>query len=307
VLKDILIFAGGAVMTSLGVRLAATSAFWDWAIGIGVAVMLLSAGHLLFENLARPRLKGRKVDPLLVTAMTAAFVAFGALAIYAIKGAPQPGTAIVASNDAKPSYPEIGLIPPASRHEIIWNPKNNLMLFAGPEGKVSTSTSWTPVFVVKTLNNTYVQDATVKWQIEMAGISKLVEESKNLSEFHIDTSNNGISIRGNPNNLGSFTYRDQDLASSQDVPISFITNAGANAFIPSNVYNNAAFYVLALMPDAAGARIDPFTFSVTVSWNLPTPGSQKFLVKTTIVNAKPPNVIDPRLDAFMSFEVAKVQ
>jgi hypothetical protein len=306
VLKDILIFAAGAVMTSLGVRLSASSAFWDWAIGIGVTVMLLSVGHLLFENVVRPRLKGRKVDPLLVTAMTAALVAFGALAIYAIKG-PQAGPVSTASNDSKVMHPEIALIPPSSRHEIIWNPKNILMLFSGPEGKVSTSISSTPIFAVKTVNNTYVQDATVKWQIEIAGIAKLVAESKNLSEYQIDISNNGIAISGKPNNLGSFTYRDQDLASSYEVPISFITNAGTNAYIPSNVYNNAALYVLALMPDTAGARIDPFTFSVTVSWNLPSPGSQKFLVKATIVNAKPPNVADPKLDAFMSFEVAKVQ
>jgi hypothetical protein len=61
------------------------------------------------------------------------------------------------------------------------------------------------------------------------------------------------------------------------------------------------------MPDTYGARINPFTFSVTVSWNLPSPGSQKFLVKANIVNAKPPNAAEPKLDAFISFEVAKVQ
>jgi hypothetical protein len=64
-------------------------------------------------------------------------------------------------------------------------------------------------------------------------------------------------------------------------------------------------YTLAMMPDTPGARIDPFTFSVAISWNLPAPGSQKFLVRATIVNAKPPHADDPKLDALMSFEVTK--
>jgi hypothetical protein len=66
-------------------------------------------------------------------------------------------------------------------------------------------------------------------------------------------------------------------------------------------------YTLALMPETAGARLKPFTFSVTVSWNLPTAGEQKFLVKANIVNAKAPNIEEPKLDALMSFEVAKVE
>lgn len=60
------------------------------------------------------------------------------------------------------------------------------------------------------------------------------------------------------------------------------------------------------MPDKLGARIDPFTFTVSVTWNLPTSGSQKFLVTANIVNAKPPNVAEPEINALVSFTVEKV-
>jgi hypothetical protein len=66
-------------------------------------------------------------------------------------------------------------------------------------------------------------------------------------------------------------------------------------------------YTIALMPDKAGARIEPFTFLVSVNWNLPVPGAQKFLVRATAVNAKPPNVDQPEIDALMTFEVEAVR
>jgi hypothetical protein len=141
----------------------------------------------------------------------------------------------------------------------------------------------------------------------MTGVAKLLKDSANLAEYTIDTTDNNITIMGGPQSLLPFTYRAQDVVSSEVVPIPFITNAGANAFIPNNVYNNAALYILALMPDTYGARINPFTFSVVVSWNLPAPGSQRFLVKANIVNAKAPGVTEPKLDAFITFEVATVQ
>jgi hypothetical protein len=244
------------------------------------------------------------LDPLLAIALTASVIAFASLGAYVIR---QPASEGAQNYPHSPDEPDIALIPPSTRHEVIWNPKLSYMLFSGPEGKVSKSTSYTPIFTVKTTNNAYVQDATVKWQIEMFGIAKLVKDSKNLSEYEIETANDSITIMGGPNRLIPFTYRDQDMASSQDLPIAFITNAGANAFIPNNVYTNAALYILALMPNAAGARINPFTFLVSVSWNLPNPGTRKFLIKASIVNAKPPDVDEPKVDALMSFEVAKVQ
>jgi hypothetical protein len=306
-LRDILIFAAGAVMTALGVTISASSEFWHWVIGIGITAMLVSAVHLFFEHFIRPRLV-RKVDPLLVTALSGALITFGALTVYAIKGPQAPLGAANADAHGTPSAtPDLALIPPDSHHEIRWNPRASYMILAAPEGEIKDNRGTTPIFIVKTVNNTPVQDATIRWQTEISGILKLVKESKNLSDYKIDATGGNLTISGGPTPLIPFTYRDSDIASSQDISVPFITNAGANAFIPSNIFSSAMLYTLALMPDTPGARLNPFTFSVTVSWNLPTPGSQKFLVKATIVNAKPPNIDEPKLDAFMSFEVAKVQ
>jgi hypothetical protein len=280
---------------------------WIWQASFSLAVIIVLAGFavLAYDFFVRP--KGKRLDPFLGTAIIALVVALVSLAIYAVRGPPQVAGSEETST-AKPAQPEIALIPPDTRHEVIWNPKKQgLMIFSGPEGKVSNNSSWTPVFRVKTVNNTYVQDASIRWQIELTGIASLLKESKNLEGYTIDTSHGGVTIMGGPDHLMPFTYRDQDLSSSQSIPIPNITNAGAEAFIPNNVYNNAAFYILALLPDKPSARLDPFTFSATVSWNIPTPGSQKFLVKISIVNAKPPNVDEPKLDALISFEVAKIQ
>ncbi len=276
---------------------------WIWQASFGLSAIVVVAGLcvLAYDFFIRPRLQGRRLDPFLAIAAVAIVVAAISLGMVIARNPSSntgPGQQVVP--------PELELLPPSTRHEIIWNPQKSYMIFAGPEGAVSNSLSTTPIFYVKTTNNTYVQDATITWQTEISGIQKLVKASKNLSDYTINVDNGDITIMGGPNNLIPFTYRDRDIASSQDVSIAFITGAGAKAFIPSNVYNSAMLYALALMPDAAGARLDPFTFSVSVAWNLPVPGAQRFLVKTTIVNAKPPGASEPKLDALMSFEVTKV-
>jgi hypothetical protein len=297
------------LLLMLGPRAFPDVPIWAWQIAFCIVGIVFVGALilLLYDLVARPRLKGNpKLDPLLWVASTALMIGVIALGAYIVRG-PNRAPSEVVSATAKTIVPEITLIPPNARHEIIWNPNKNYMPFSGPEGTVNTNVSYTPIFTVKTQNNTSVQDATVRWQTEITGLAKLVKESPNLSAYTIDTTDNNITLMGGPQSLLPFTYRSQDIASSEIVSIPFITNAGANAFIPTNVYNNAALYILALMPDTYGARINPFTFSVTVSWNLPSPGSQKFLVKANIVNAKPPNVSEPKMNALISFEVATIQ
>jgi hypothetical protein len=307
-LRDILIFAAGAAMTALGVRLAATSPFWDLVIGVASVVMLLSAVHFAFDKFVRPRLKRQKnLDSLLVMAMTGALVAFGALGIYVFRGPQNQNPGAGTAGPTTAIAPEIALIPPDMRHEVKWDPEIGYMVVAAEEGKVKDRQWTTPVFVIKTLNNTAVQDATIRWQTEITDLLKLVKDSNNLVDYKVDTTGGNLTISGGPKPRVPFTYRDTDLKSSQDISIPFITSAGARAFVPSNIFSSAMLYTLALMPETAGARLKPFTFSVTVSWNLPTAGEQKFLVKANIVNAKAPNIEEPKLDALMSFEVAKVE
>lgn len=305
--KDAPLFAASAVLTALGFRLAASSPFWDWVIGVGATVMILSAVHIAFERFIRPHLKGKKnMDPLLVMAMTAATVTVGAIAIYALRSSPRHDSALPLSNV---SQPELVLVPPEKRHEIVWNPRKQYAVLCAPEGQISDSFWSSPIFYLKNLTDTPAQDVTVTWQTEISGVEQLVKSSARLSHYNFGFSKDGLTISGGPTQLIPFTYRSSDIASSQDIQIPFVTNAGngSQAFIPMNVYATALLYTIALMPDTSGARINPFNFSVTVTWNLPSPGTQRFLIKATIVNAKPPDVSEPEVDALMSFEVAKVE
>jgi len=276
---------------------------WIWQASFSLAAIAVLAGIavLAYDFFIRP--KGKRVDPFIATAIIAMFVALVCLGIYVARG-PQIADKDASDSGSTPVQPEITLIAPEQRHEVIWNPKKQLFIIYGPEGETREDRWNTPIFRVKNLSNTAVQDATVTWQIEITGIEKLVKSSARLSSFTFDfTGKDRVTISGN--SLPTFTYN--DIRASQGVPVTFITSGGSDAFIPANVFTNLLMYILALMPDQPGARIDPFTFSVTVSWNIPKPAVQKFLVKTTIVNAKPPNVTEPEIDALLSFEVAKVQ
>jgi len=164
-LRDILVFSAGAVMTALGVRLSASSPFWDWVIGGGVLVMLLSAGHLASERIVRPRLKGKNLDPLLVTAMLAALISFGALAIYAFR---TPFRAAGVSDQIS-SQPNISILSPKDRYEFAWDPATSMQIQLGREGKPKIKgTTYMPAFVLRNSSSVAAQDATVKWRTDIS-------------------------------------------------------------------------------------------------------------------------------------------
>src|SRR5260370_41971310 len=80
--KDIFIFAAGAVMTALGLRLARGSPFWDWVILASVIATVLSASH----GFTRVRLAERKLDPFLTVAVIGIVTALTSLGLYIVKG-----------------------------------------------------------------------------------------------------------------------------------------------------------------------------------------------------------------------------
>lgn len=276
---------------------------WGWQVSFAISGIIVLAGFavLAYDFFFRP--KGKRLDPFIATAIIAMIVALISLGIFLARDPERSSISSVTGPGAS-ADPEIMLLAPEPRHEIAWQPNKQLAIVYGTEGQLRDDQWWTPIFRVKTANGAVAQDAIVTWQIELTGIEQLVKSSSRLSRFTFDFSTKGrVTISGG--GLPSFTYN--DLKASQGVPITFITQNGSDAFIPSNVFANILLYVLALMPDQPGARIDPFTFSVSVSWNIPKPGSQRFLVRTNIVNAKPPNITAPEIDALLTFEIAKVQ
>ncbi|MFZ0844398.1 MAG: hypothetical protein WAM62_01295 [Pseudolabrys sp.] len=91
--KDIFLFAAGALLTALAVKLSAASPFWDWVILAGIVLMVSSAAHGLYS-----RFRGKqKLDPLLGVAFVALAVAIASLGIYAFKGV-QTAVPVVSSD-----------------------------------------------------------------------------------------------------------------------------------------------------------------------------------------------------------------
>jgi hypothetical protein len=225
---------------------------WQGSFALAAIVVLAGLAVLAYDFFIRP--KGKRLEPFIATAIVAMIVALVSLGIFLAKG-PQiadRGATEVASGQQ--SQPEIALIAPEKRHEIIWDPTKQLAIVYGPEGQTRHDFWKTPIFHVKTLSGPPVQDATVTWQIEITAIEQLVKSSSRLSKFNFDFGNKDrVTISGG--GLPSFIYN--DVRASQGIPITFITANGAEAFIPSNVFANIFYTFLHLCQISQGRGLIP--------------------------------------------------
>ncbi len=104
---------------------------WRYILWSCMAIAVGGICFLVYDLAIRPRLPGKKLDPLLAIAFAALFIAIGALGIYAVRG-PQSAAGDPATKAS--SRPEIMLDPPGRRHEIVWNPKKQSWIIYNPEG-----------------------------------------------------------------------------------------------------------------------------------------------------------------------------
>ncbi|WP_164638383.1 hypothetical protein [Rhodopseudomonas sp. BR0G17] len=274
---------------------------WVWQASFSVAAIVALAGVLVlvYDFFIRPR--GRRLDPFIATAIVAVIVALVSLGIYVAK-APQHALEGHLNAPAALGDPEISLLPPTERHEIRWSPTNSNEIRIASEGKISEGNWSVPVFALKTTTAISAQDVSVAWQIDMVGIESIVKTSPLLEESNFKFEVNKVTINGISKNP-SWLY---NLSQSETTNFPFVTPSGTKAFIPLPVFANLMLYTIALMPNEVGAKISPFKFTATVSWNLPRPGLQKFSVTAHVFNAKGPNLSSPRVDALMSFTVEKL-
>ncbi len=213
-------------------------------------------------------------------------------------GAPVP---VVAGN------PEVVLIAPEERHEIIWDPKNDPEIRIGVEGKMVEGRWSVPTFQLRATNDIAIQDATVEWRADMISVSELLKSSPRLTDNKVSLNNGDrdkILIPSSGNKAG-WVY-DVLQTASQQIPFVTPNPPGAAAFIPLDVFTNAMLYTVAKLPDGLGAELTPIPFTVTVTWTYPTPGRQQFSVVGTAKNVKPADVPEPLIHAVMQFSVKRI-
>jgi hypothetical protein len=96
-----------------------------------------------------------------------------------------------------------------------------------------------------------------------------------------------------------------ELEWSVSLPLPFITRE-TPTFIPLSVWNHAALFFLATLPDEPAARSKPFLFDAQIKWNLPEGGEPKqFRVSVVAINAKPAGVTTPELLANIEIAVSE--
>jgi hypothetical protein len=195
----------------------------------------------------------------------------------------------------------VKLVPPLGRHELQLKPNAVLFLLMNEEGKVVDNEWRVPLFRVRNLTSASIQDAKINWSIDLSAVHEGARKSPRFAGYTFGWSAPQLVVSGGKRTIAPFVFV---LAQSQSYPVAFISSGteGAEAFIPLNVFNMLALYAASTMPDDTGASIAPISLTVTVSWNLPSPGEQRFSVAARVVNGKPATVQDPEMILFVSFD-----
>ena len=299
-LAGIVVGVAWGALTMAGPLAFPAASQWVWQASFAVAAIIVLAGAvvLIYDFFVRPR--GRRLDPFIATAIISMLVAIVSLGIFVARGPQLAGSQTEVASAVR--QPELLLLPPVERHEIRWSPLESNEIQIAPEGKIVKGTWLVPSFVLKASNAVAAQDVTIQWQADMVGIEGVVKNSKEVAGTKFDFSTNQVQISGS-SQAGDWRYV---LLQTADYPSPFVTQAGVKAILPVNVFTNLMLYVIALMPEKVGAVLDPFTFTVTVKWNLPQPGVEKFVVTASVSNAKAPGISKPKVDALVSFAVKKI-
>jgi hypothetical protein len=196
----------------------------------------------------------------------------------------------------------VELVPPKTRHEIIWEPAKQTGFLMDEEGKVKQDDPGRrPNFYLRALGDAPIQDATVEWKIDVANVLDVVEASQRLSALPLKIDNDNV-IVDSPSGKRGYLYKPRRTATYK---IDFISPnpPGAEAAIPIPVFESAILYIAALLPDGLGEELGPIPFLMTVTWTYPSVGKQSFRVNVTAKNIKPKNASAPLIDAVLHFSV----
>ena len=247
--------------------------------------MLLCVADILYVNLIRPNLKGRRdLDPLLVTAMSAALIAFGALGIYAFKG---PQGSASATSSSSGTQPELTLLPPKDRYTFKWDPTTGMYFDIQNEAETRSLGQWAnPDLILHNASKVAAADVIVTWQAEIFGIKELAKIGR-LAKYDIRFPDEyTMDLIGSPP-VPNFRYNPNAHA---EYKIPFVAR-NSDLYLPLGIYPILGLFIAGKMPDELGAKTEPFPLRIDVSWNVPDGGEpQRFVVKIRGINTKPSGI-----------------
>jgi hypothetical protein len=148
----------------------------------------------------------------------------------------------------------------------------------------------------------FAQDATIRWGVTPYAREALVSSSVRLKDVNVVLEPNRILLAPKS---GSGTPFLHDVQWSNSLQLPFITR-DTETYIPLTIWENAALFFIATMPEAPDATSEPFYFDVQISWNIPEDGKPKsFRVKSVAHNAKLAGATAPVFLAKIALEISE--
>jgi hypothetical protein len=184
------------------------------------------------------------------------------------------------------------------RSILTWDPPaDNSLNIKGENDQLSPGGWKVPIFTIKNRTAINAQDVRVKWSAAKYDPASLTANASILQGRQIAIANNTITLSG-----GGVPHQNP-FAFSATIEKPFITRS-AETFIPLDVWNTAAVYFFATLPDQPGARSEPYYFDLEISWSIPDNAKPtRYRVKAVATNSKPAGVPTPVLSATVEFSV----
>jgi hypothetical protein len=155
-------------------------------------------------------------------------------------------------------------------------------------------------------SGTFAQDATMKWGVAPYEVQALIDASPRLKAHQVimNDTKNQMTIRPRAGVQGAPGFV-HPLEWSVSVPLPFITRE-TRTIIPLPIWEHAALFFIATLPDDPGAKSEPFFFDAQIKWNIPEGGQPKqFRISAVAFNAKPVGVTTPEVLANIEFAIAE--
>jgi hypothetical protein len=200
--------------------------------------------------------------------------------------------------------PSLELVPSSDRFVLTWDsPFSNLLNVRG-ENDTTPPGSWrVPTFNLRNVSAISAQDVTYRWTATKYFPSEVVSSAQRFKNAKVELVS-GSQLMINTPNTGTGQTPFEFSASTS---VAFITKT-AEIFIPLNVFNAAAIYFVATMPDQPGAKSQPYVFELSISWNIPdNTRPERFRVTATATNIKATSAATPEFVAALDFAVQKIE
>jgi hypothetical protein len=193
--------------------------------------------------------------------------------------------------------PQIQLFP-QQKSVLTWNPPTDNSLNIKGENDQLPPGNWkVPVFTIKNITPINAQDVKITWSAAKYDPATIAASAPVFQGRQISVANNVITLSG-----GGVPHQNP-IGFSAAIDKPFITRS-AETFIPLDVWNTAAVFFLANLPDQPGSRSEPYYFDLEISWSIPENAKPaRFRVMAVATNAKPAGAASPAFSALVEFSV----